>query len=69
MGLVLPRMAPKAMHTEPTQKSALIRLEKGKENCGLIRKYFSANHSYLPPALEIPPEDKEVIRRHPWIFH
>lgn len=69
MGLVLPRIAPKAMHTEPTQKSALIRLEKGKENCGLIRKYSSVNHSHLHPALEIPPEDKEVIRRHPWISH
>lgn len=69
MGLVLPRMAPKAMHTEPTQKSALIRLEEGKESCGLIRKYFSVDHSYPLPALEIPPEDKEVIRRHPWISH
>lgn len=69
MGLVLPRMAPKAMHTEPTQKSALIRLEKGKENSGLIRKYFSVNHYYLPPALEIPLEDKEIIRRYPWISH
>lgn len=69
MGLVLPRMAPKAMHTEPTQKSALIRLEKRKENCGLIRKCFSVNHCYLPSALEIPPDDKEVIRRHLWISH
>lgn len=58
MGLVLPRMAPKAMHTEPTQKSALIRLEKGKNNCGLMRKYSSVTYPHPPPAPEIPPEDK-----------
>lgn len=58
MGLVLPRMAPKAMHTEPTQKSALIRLEEGKENCGLIRKSSSVTHPHPSPALEFPLEDK-----------
>lgn len=58
MGLLLPRMAPKAMHTEPTQKSALIRLERGKEKCGLIRKYCAITHPHPPRALAIPPEDE-----------
>lgn len=69
MGLVLPRMAPKAMHTEPTQKSALIRLEKGKDNSGLMRKYSSVTHPYPPPALENPPKDVQVIRSQSWISH
>lgn len=47
MGLVLPRMAPKAMHTEPTQKSALIRLEKEKEKCSLISKFSLVTHPQL----------------------
>lgn len=64
-GLVLPRMAPKATHTEPTQKSALIRLEEGKEHCDFIRKYSSKITHPHPHRTLRDPTVRHIVSKEP----